>query len=201
MAFLPPSAKLSKPTHKIVGPDGTEYFLIQHTTNTLRIKILYDAPNWVDVTPAGSVSTGRGTAAADGVMMGNWIGPLIHHFTGAALDKLPDGTRCVEVDPAPSFSDYRSDVIWSGWGSGYQPDIAFVRAGLREAPTLRAELDAARPLLVAHRQRLVAGEILSPREKPEVYAEFLSDADRALAYLDFMDTVPDLATRPRKVAA
>lgn len=200
MAFLPPSAKLTKPTHKIVGPDGTEYFLIRRSRNTLRIKVLFDVPNWIDVTPAGSVSQGFGPSAADGVMMGNWIGPLIHHFTTGALDKLPDGTRCVEVDPAPSSHDYRSDVIWSGWGESHFPGIAFVRAGIRDTPVLRAELDAARPRLTAHRQALIDGELISERERPEVRAEFLADADRALAYLDFMDTVPDLATRPRTVA-
>ncbi|USN14375.1 hypothetical protein KABACHOK_05620 [Brevundimonas phage vB_BpoS-Kabachok] len=97
MAFLPPSAKLSKPTHKIVGPDGTEYFLIRRTENTVRIKILYDAPNWVDITPKGSVSKGWGTAAADAIERGDYEGPIRFHFTQAALDLLPEGTRCVPV--------------------------------------------------------------------------------------------------------
>lgn len=202
MAFLPPSAKLPAPTHKIVGPDGTDYFLIRRTRNTVRIKILYDAPNWVDTTPAGSVSRGWGPSAADAIMSGNWTGPLIHHFTSAALDLLPDGTRCVEVDPEPSAYDYRSEVIWSGWkDGGYRPDIAFVRVGLREAPLFRDERLAARPLVEAHRQALLDGTFLASNETPETKAEFLADADRALAYLDFMDTVPDLARRPRKVYA
>ena len=201
MAFLPPSAKLPAPTHKVVGPDGAEYFLIRCTRNTVRIKILFDAPNWVDTTPAGSVSRGWGPSAADAIRAGNCTGPLIHHFTSAALDLLPDGTRCVEVEPEPSAYDYRTDVIWSGWeGGGYRPDIAFVRVGLRETPLFRPERAAARPLIEAHRQALRDGTFL-PEATPEAQAEFLADAERALAYLDFMDTVPELAQRPRKVYA
>ena len=98
MSFLPPSAKLSKPTHKVVGPDGTEYFLIRHTRNTLRIRILFDAPNWVDTTPKGSISEGWGPSAADAIMMGRWEGPIRHHFTQGAVDMLPEGTRCIEIN-------------------------------------------------------------------------------------------------------
>lgn len=193
--------KLSNPTHKVVGPDGTEFFLIRHTRNTLRIKILFDAPNWVDTTPSGTVSQGWGPSAADGVLMGNWIAPLRFHFTSGALDLLPDGTRCIEVNPEPSDFNYRSDVIWSGWGASRFPDVAFRRADIRTTPVFRAELDAARPVMEAHRQALIDGTFRADEIDDALRAEFLTDADRALAYLDFMDTVPDLATRPRKVAA
>lgn len=195
------AGKLSNPTHKVVGPDGTEYFLIRHTRNTLRIKVLYDAPNWVDVTPAGTVSVGWGPSAADAVMMGRWTSPLIYHFTAGALDLLPDGTRCVEVAPEPSDYDYRSDVIWSGWSEPGDVSMGLRRAGLTQTPLFRPQLDAARPIVEAHRQALIDGSCRADEIDDALRAEFLIDADRALAYLDFMDSVPELATRPRKAVA
>lgn len=166
MAFLPPTAALSNPTHKVVGPDGTEYFLIRLKGARLRIRVLYDAPNFVDITPAGSVSEGWGPSAADGVLMGSWIGPLAHHFAGAALESLPDGTHCVEVGDNVSRFDYQTDIIWRGWGAVRfdSRNVALRRSGIncgrygrQGLPVTRPQIAEARAALIAHRHALTSG--------------------------------------------
>ena len=227
MTFLPPSAKLTNPTHKVVGPDGTEYFLIALRGRTLRIRILFDAPNWADTTPAGSISTGWGPTAADDVMMGRWIGPLRHHFTQGALDLLPDGTHCVEVNPAVSSLDYKTDVIWRGWGERGVNTVALRRASANtyagSLPVTRLEVDKARAAVEAHRAALLDGTyrrmdgpmVLNTAPETGGYrptyvqaegspvpadllGEFVADADLMLSYLDFLDSIPPLPERPRE---
>lgn len=227
MTFLPPSAKLTNPTHKVVGPDGTEYFLIALRGRTLRIRILFDAPNWAGVTPAGSISTGWGPSAADDILMGRWIGPLIHHFTSGAIDLLPDGTHCVEINPAVSSFDYRTAVIWRGWGEAGPNAVALRRANAERSatdlPVTRLEVDKARAAVEAHRAALLDGTyrrmdgpmVLNTAPKTggyyptyvqgegtpvpaELLAEFVADADLMLAYLDFMASIPPMPERPRE---
>jgi len=231
MTFLPPSAKLSNPTHKVVGPDGTEYFHIRRKGARLRIRILFDCPNWVDITPAGSVSEGWGPSGSDDILMGRWTGILGHHFTSAFVDLLPDGTHCVEVNPEPSATfTYQTDVLWSGWKG--QPgrrhgDIGFIRAkanrGGYTLPVTRPHREAARPLVEAHLAALLDGSfrredgpmilntapVVPGQYRPtyvrgegtpvpaDILPEFIADAERALAYLDFLDSIPDLPERPR----
>lgn len=196
MSFLPPSAKLTNPTHKIVGPDGTEYFLIRKKGARLRIRILYEAPNWSGTTPAGSVSEGWGPTGADHLASGQWIGILAHHFTYGALEMLPDGTHCVETTPSGYF---RSQVIWSGWGDERYPEVGFSRAGCRTGcyrlPCTRAERDHARPLVEAHLAALLDGTYRRDDGTPapaDAFDSFVEDARRAIAYLDFLDSVPAL---------
>lgn len=227
MSFLPPTAKLSNPTHRIVGPDGTEYFLIRRKGNSLRIRILFAAPNWVDTTPAGSVSEGWGPSGADDILMGRWTGILAHHFTNAAIEALPDGAHCEEINPEPSPHDYETQVLWSGW-TGRDGQVAFRRAkanrGAYTLPVTRPQREAARPLLEAHLAALRDGSYRradgpmvpnpAPPEPgkyhptyvqaegtsvpPDLLPEFIADAERALAYLDFLDSIPDLPERPRR---
>ena len=196
------AGQIAKPTHKIVGPDGTEFFLIKQTRNTLRIKCLIDLPNHVDITQAGTVSEGWGPSAADAVMMGRWIGPIVFHFSGKAVDTLPDGTHCVEVNPDVSDYDYQTDVIWSGWGNGAMQDIALVRAGLpRSLPITRAKREKVRLAMESHRAALADGLYRIDEIGDEVRAEFLKDADRVLSYLNFLDSIPDLPERQRRAVA
>lgn len=225
MSYLPATAKLSNPTHKVVGPDGTELFLIKHTRQRLRIRILFDAA-WVS---AGQVSEGYGPSAADDVMMGRWIGPLRFHF-GAIIDSLPDGTHCVEIGRTePSLYDYSTDIIWSGWeGAGYFRESGFTRAsgerGRRDLPVTRPQRDKARAQVTAHLDALLDGtyrrddgpmvENTAPKVPGvsyyptyvkgegtpvplDILPSFIADAERARAYLDFLDTLPDMPERDR----
>lgn len=223
MSFLPPSAKLTNPTHEVVGPDGTVYLTIRIKGARLRARIHFDAPNWVDITTKGSVSEGWGPSGADAVLMGRWSGILRHHFASAAIDALPDGTYCREINPDPSDYPYQTEIVWSGWEK--DSSIAFNRANVRGLPVTRAQRDAARPVMEVHLASLLDGTyrrddgpmILndappSTGYRPtyvrgegspvpaDILPEFIDDARHALAYLDFLDTLPDMPIRPRKAA-
>lgn len=210
MPTLPPSAKLSKPTHKIVGPDGvTEYFLISVRGANLRIRILYDAPNWVDTTPKGSISTGYGPSGADDITMGRWTGILAYHFTSGAIDLLPDGAHCVEVNPAASTHDYQTQILWSGWeaaGMASYPAVSLARAkgsnygSMHGLPVTRPQVADARARMLDHLELLRSGEYRNHGEAytPEVLAEFIRNAKTTLAYCDFLDSIAPMPERPRE---
>ena len=199
---MPKTTGALTPTHKIVGPDGTDYFLIRQTRNTVRIKIMFAAAGFA----AGEVSKGWGPSAADDIMMGRWIGPVRFHF-GAAVDALPDGAHCVEVAPEASTHDYMTAVVWSGWGeagmTGYR-DVALRRAGLPNfgsmlgLPVTPAQVEAVRPAIVAQIAALKDGSYRYRGEPAPASArdEFIMTAEVTLRYLDFVAAL-NLPERPR----
>lgn len=214
---------LSNPTHKVVGPDGTEYFLIRHTRNKLRIKILFSTVHYMK----GYVSEGFGPSASDAVMMGSWIGPLRHHF-GEAVDCLPFGAHCVEIGrEGASLYDYQTQVI----APAYPSNVALRRAGLNvgrygraELPVTRPQIDEAYRALGAHRAALLDGTFRrsdgpsrlndtpvidaaayrptyvydqGTRVPDDLLAEFVADVDAMVEYLDFLMTLPPMPQRDR----
>jgi hypothetical protein len=223
-------AALTNPSHKVVGPDGAEYFLIRKKGARLRIKILFSTPDF----QAGEVSEGWGPSAADGVMMGAWIGPLRHHF-GRALDVLPDGTHCVEIGREAgeaSLYDYQTDILRKG---GDVSNVALRRAGVNVGrygraglPVTRPQIAEAREALGRHRVDLLNGTyrrddgpmilnetpVIDPAAYRPTYvrapgspvpadllAEFVADVDSLVEYLDFLMTLPPLPERPRTAPA
>lgn len=214
---------LSNPTHKVVGPDGTEYFLIRQSRNTLRIKILFSTVDYIK----GYVSEGHGPSAADAVMMGAWVGPLRFHF-GAAIDCLPYGAHCVEIArEGASLYDYQTDVIAPTSPSSAplrRAGLNVGRYGRGELPVTRPQIAEVRVAMWTHRRDLLNGTyrrddgpmtlnvapVIDPAADRPTYvrtpgtpvpdallAEFVADVDAMVDYLDFLMTLPPMPERDR----
>lgn len=161
MPYLPPTARLTNPTHRVVGPDGeTEYFLIRVKGSTTRIRILFETPD----APAGSVSEGWGPSAAGAIEGGRWPSVIIHHFGGFTLDMLPEGSHLREIVGAdrPSLYDFQTAILYRGWSDDQRryPEVALSRAtGNTSArlPVTRPEIAKARVAVEAHLAALLDG--------------------------------------------
>ncbi|UTC29797.1 hypothetical protein BAJUN_01670 [Bajunvirus bajun] len=224
MTARKPAAALTNPSHKVVGPDGTEFFLIRRKGARLRIKILFAANGFA----AGEVSEGWGPTGADDVLMGHWTGPLGFHFGYNVIRQLPQGTHCVEIGRETgeaSLHDYQTDILYNGEVTNFplvRAGFNVGRFGRKGLPVTRPQIAEARAVTLAHKAALIDGTYrrddgpmiknTAPDDggyRPtyvraegspvpaDLLAEFVADCDRLLAYLDFLETLPPLPERPR----